>query len=439
MGKGVTGYLQEKYQSLIFRILLYFIFSAIAIAIVLGWSFASRIKPRFEQEVLPNLSQYIQYLVNDVGTPPDLDKAKDLSRRLPFELRIEGPDVDWSSSAKLSHADAYQLKPAPYPYNNYLISHHSEDHLLLVEREGYRFLFAVESSFRSGSKDRHGVLFMLLGGVLILLYLGVRGLFRPLMDVSTHLKKIGAGQLEETLNIPGNGELAQLAGGINQMTVEIKSMLESKAGLLLAISHELRSPITRMRINLELLEDGKTRQTLIEDLQEMEQLVSAILESERLNTRHAVLNRTSFDIAEAIEQIIDKYFVNCLINSDLSPIVVNMDEVRIRLLIKNVIDNACRYSSDSEQPVVISLSRSGHELVFSVVDSGPGVDEAELAQITDAFYRTDSSRLRKTGGYGLGLYLCKLIVEAHGGSLVMRSPVGEGMTVEARFPLETSH
>ncbi|MCP3689099.1 MAG: HAMP domain-containing histidine kinase [Gammaproteobacteria bacterium] len=439
MAKGITGYLQEKYQSLIFRILLYFIFSALAIAIVLGWSFASRIKPRFEQEVLPNLSQYIQYLVNDVGTPPDLDRAKDLSRRLPFELRIEGPELDWTSSSKLNHADEYQLQPAPYPYNNYLISHHSEDHLLLVEHDGYRFLFAVESSFRSGSKDRHGVLFMLLGGVLILLYLGVRRLFRPLLDVSRHLKKIGTGQLDETLNIPGNGELAQLAKGINQMTVEIKSMLESKAGLLLAISHELRSPITRMRINLELLEDAKTRQTLVDDLQEMEQLVSAILESERLNTRHAVLNRTSFNMAEIIENTINQYFENYLIYSELSNIVVKMDEVRIRLLIKNIIDNACRYSSDSEMPVMVSLTSSAHELIFSVVDSGPGVDEAEIAHITDAFYRTDSSRLRKTGGYGLGLYLCRLIVEAHGGRLIISSARGQGMTVEAHFPLDTNH
>ncbi|MCP4488913.1 MAG: HAMP domain-containing histidine kinase [Gammaproteobacteria bacterium] len=440
MGKGVAGYLQEKYQSLIFRILLYFVFSALTVAMVLGWNFVNRVKPRFEQEVLPNLSQYIQYLVNDVGTPPDLDKARDLSRRLPFELRIEGPGVDWSSSANVRPIDQYQLRLAPYPYNSYLISSdHGEDHLLLVEREDYYFLFVVESSFQSGSKSRHGVLFILLGGILILLYLGVRRLFRPLSEISTHLKKIGAGQLDETLDIAGSGELAQLAGGINQMVVEIKSMLEGKAGLLLAISHELRSPITRMRINLELLEDGKTRQALIDDLQEMEQLVSGILETERLDTRHAVLNRTVFNLAEAIEQVISQYFESYRIDSMFAKTVVNMDEVRIRLLVKNIIDNACRYSSDSEKPVVVRLHKFNQELVFSVVDSGPGVDEAELAHITEAFYRTDNARLRKTGGYGLGLYLCWLIVEAHGGRLVIHSAMGEGMTVEAHFPLETNY
>ncbi len=432
----MLSYLKEKYQSLVFRILLYFVLSTVVVAIVLGWNFASRIKPRFENEVLPNLSQYIQYLVDDIGAPPDLAKAKELTRRLPFELRIEGPNTDWASNDSLQPIADYRLHRAPTPYHRYRIGGRHERQLLMLERDAYRYMFTVESGFRSGSRNRHWVLFILLGGTLVLLYLGIRRLFKPLSDISVHLKKIGAGQLDESLVIPGNGEIAQLASGINQMTVEIKSMLESKAGLLLAISHELRSPITRMRINLELLEEHKIRQTLIDDLQEMEQLVSGILETERLNTRHAVLNRSTFNLAETIEQVISQYFENCRIDSNLATTAVNMDEVRIRLLVKNIIDNACRYSSDSEVRVVVNLAKSDQELIFSVIDSGPGVDEAELAHITEAFYRTDSARLRKTGGYGLGLYLCRLIVEAHGGSLVIQSTVGEGMTVEAHFPHE---
>jgi signal transduction histidine kinase len=90
----------------------------------------------------------------------------------------------------------------------------------------------------------------------------------------------------------GGDELSILANGINGMSTLIKSMLDSKAGLLLAISHELRSPNTRMRVNLELLDELSMHDALIDDFKEMEQLVSSILESEKLNTVHAPSNRT---------------------------------------------------------------------------------------------------------------------------------------------------
>ena len=434
MIRRLSGYMREKYQSLIFRILLYFLISALAVALVLGWNFASRIKPRFENEVLPNLAQYIQYLVNDVGTPPDLNRAKSLADKLPFEMRIEGPGVDWASTIGLRAIDHYHFHNAPYPYQQYHISRRHRDHLLLVESGDFQYLFAVDSSFHSGSRDRHWLLFVLLGGILLLLYFVIRRLFQPLEEITQHLKKIGSGDLDRNLDIKGTSEIAQLGHGINQMSVEIKSMLESKTGLLLAISHELRSPLTRMRVNLELLEDNPIQATLIQDVQEMEDLVSGILESERLNTRHAVLNLTHFDLAGVIPPIIKRYFKHCPIETELASEDVYMDEVRIRLLIKNLIDNACRYSNDTDQPVMIAVKSLDDKIELSVTDHGPGVRAEEITRLTEPFYRTDAGRLRKTGGYGLGLYLCKLIVEAHQGRLDIQSNSGQGLHVIAVFP-----
>lgn len=435
MVKRIKQYFIDYYQSLIFRVLLYFVISALAVAIVLGWNFASRIKPHFENEILPNLSQYLQYLVQDIGSPPNLEKARSLTDRLQFEIRIEGVGVEWSSTPRLRPIDAYRFEPAPFPYQKYSISRRDRDHLLLLEVEQYRYLFSVKNSFRSGSRYRHWLLFVLLAGILVILYLASRRLFSPVSDISQHVKKIGDGQLDQPVEVRGKGELAQLAQGINDMTVEIKSMLESKAGLLLAISHELRSPITRMRINLELLDDVEKRQVLVQDVQEMEELVSTILESERLNTRHASLNRSYFDMAEPVSMIIDQQFDACLIDKKLCSVMVNLDEVRIKLLIRNIIDNACRHSLDSNKAVEVELGLENNMLFFSVVDYGPGVDAKDLAHLTEPFYRADSARLRNTGGYGLGLYLCRLIVEAHGGKLELASETGQGMTVIVRIPV----
>ncbi len=427
-------YLSDKYQSLVFKILLYFVVSALAIAMILSWNFASRIKPRFDNEVLPNLSQYIQYLVSDIGTPPDIQKAQALANRLPFELRIEGPDLIWSSTRSLLVIDQYDLRTAPNPYQMYQISRRHDKHLLLVENQDYRYLFAVESSFRSESGFRHWILFLMLAGILALLYLGIRRQFQPLTVISSHLKKIGSGQLSDPIKIQGRGELTQLANGINQMAIEIKSMLESKAGLLLAISHELRSPMTRMRINLELVEDNRMQEPLISDLQEMEALVSGLLESERLNTKHAILNRSLFDLAEVADDVIMRYFSDCKIDRSLAPTMVKFDEVRIRLLLKNLIGNACRYSQNSGEAVKVTLQTVEKEVHFCILDKGPGINADELKHITEPFYRTDSARLRKTGGYGLGLYLCKLVAEAHNGYLEIESKAGEGVSVLVRLP-----
>ncbi len=435
MVNRIKDYLTQQYQSLIFRILLYFVISALAVALVLGWNFINRIKPHFDNDILPNLSQYIQYLVKDIGMPPDLEKAESLTDRLPFELRIDGAGVDWSSTPKLAAIDSYHLRPAPHPYQVYWISRHGRDHLLMLEEGEYRYLFSVNNNLRSGSSYRHWLLFALLAGILIFLYLSIRRLFNPVRDISGHLRKIGTGQLDQSIEVKGKGELAQLAHGINDMTIEIKSMLESKAGILLAISHELRSPITRMRINLELLDDDEKRQVLVQDLHEMEELVSTILESERLNTRHASLNRSHFDMAELVSRIIDQHFEACSISKKLSSVMVNFDELRIKLLIRNIIDNACRHSLDSNKAVEVELGLEDNMLVFSVIDYGPGVEAKDLAHLTEAFYRADSARLRNTGGYGLGLYLCRLIVEAHGGKLELQSEPGQGMTVIVRIPV----
>jgi hypothetical protein len=153
-------YLQTKWQSLIFRLLFYFLVSILALAVVLGISFAKRVKPHV----------YIEYLIDDIGIPPDLEVAKRLADDLPFELRIEGQGVKWSSSTRLGAISRYRFEAAPAPYDNVYFSHHGRSEYLLIELHGYRYLFAVDNSFRRGQERRHGYLFVFLGLILFALY-----------------------------------------------------------------------------------------------------------------------------------------------------------------------------------------------------------------------------------------------------------------------------
>ena len=166
----------------------------------------------------------------------------------------------------------------------------------MIIKDGYQYLFTVDNSFRRGSERRHWVLFVLFGAVLLLLYFLIRRMFKPIEAISEQVRKIGEGNLEQAVLTGGKGEIALLATGINRMSDQIREMLESKSSLLLAISHELRSPITRIRVNLELLNESDIQQKLIDDVREMETLISSILESEKLSASHAPLTRSRCEV-----------------------------------------------------------------------------------------------------------------------------------------------
>ena len=431
-------YLQARWQSLIFRLLFYFLISMLALAVILATSFTQRLKPHVQNEILPNVARYIEYLIEDIGDPPDLSTAQQLANELPFEIRIEGKDVDWASSPKLGTIASYDFKQAPRPYDNVYFSHHRRDQYLLIQQQGYQYLFAVDNSFRRGSERRHWVLFVALGTILFLLYFAIRRMFRPIGVISTQVKKIGEGDLAQAVELKGRGELALLAAGINRMAEQIRAMLESKSSLLLAISHELRSPITRMRVNLELLDESEIQQKLIEDIREMETLVAAILESEKLNNGHAPLNLSRCELLNLIEEIVQLHPCRNRIKTSMSPVTLEVDQLRIKLLIKNLLDNACHYSSDEQDLVDLSLRHDQKHVVIEVQDRGMGISAEDIPRLTEAFYRPDHARQRDTGGYGLGLYLCKLIVEAHAGEIIIESEPGTGTRVIVKLPFDNS-
>ena len=432
------SYLQARWQSLVFRLMFFFLVSMLALAVILAGSFAKRLKPHVQHEILPNVERYIEYLIDDIGDPPDLSVAQQLADQLPFEVRIEGRGVDWTSSPRLKAIAGYEFEPAPHPYDNVYLSHHRRNQYLLIQKQGYQYLFAVDNSFRRGSERRHWVLFLLLGSILLVLYLLIRRMFKPIEAMSEQVRKIGEGDLRQDILTEGKGELGMLAAGINRMSGQIKAMLESKSALLLAISHELRSPITRMRVNLELLEESDIQQKLIDDIREMETLIASILESEKLNTSHAPLMLNRCEMLGLVEEVIKVHPCRNRISSRLSPVELEVDQLRVKLLIKNLLDNACHYSVEDQGEVEISLSHDKEKVSIEVRDRGVGINTEDISRVTEPFYRPDNSRQRDTGGYGLGLYLCKLIVEAHGGQIVIESEPGNGTKVIVILPLDNS-
>jgi signal transduction histidine kinase len=269
----------------------------------------------------------------------------------------------------------------------------------------------------------------------------VRRLLRPLDDIRAGALRFGTGDFTQPIAVRHThhpDELGELASTINTMAADIQQMLDAKRSLLLAISHELRSPLTRARLNTELLPETEelqaSRDALLSDLALMRDLVTDLLESERLSARHAALHCEPVDLNALAQEVmgsLDKA-VQQDIAADLP--ALQLDPTRMRLLLRNLLDNALRHSVEASQAPMLHIAavkQGGVEL--SVRDFGSGVPPEQLPNLAQAFYRPDAARTRDDGGVGLGLYLCKLVALAHGGTFTIAN-ASPGLVITVTLP-----
>lgn len=279
-----------------------------------------------------------------------------------------------------------------------------------------------------------GILF-----VLGLLYFFLRRMISPLKDIKKSVKRIGAGELDHRISIKRHDELGNLSSEINTMADDIKNMLEAKRQLLLAISHELRSPVTRAKVATSLMDEGDLKEGIESDLKEMETMVSGLLEAEQLNDRHQALKLTEADINSLIENIISRYFPDEPIQQKLDKNLSShaLDEARFQFVIKNLLGNALKYRKQANDEISIISRQSDKEWTIVVEDQGIGIPQDHIPHLSEPFYRVDPSRHRETGGYGLGLYIIKMIVAAHRGKLLIESQEDVGTRVTIHVPFSS--
>ena len=232
-------------------------------------------------------------------------------------------------------------------------------------------------------------------------------------------------------------ELKALAEAFNDMTDRIREMLHTKEQLMLDVSHELRSPLTRMKVALEFLPEGQAKDSLKSDIAEMEAMINEILETARMHHLHGNLKRQLINLADHLEGILVD-FVNqppSVQAGDFpAEIELNVDPEQIKTVFQNILTNAIKFSAPDDKPVMISVIKQANFTVVRILDHGIGIPPDELPFIFEPFYRVDKSRSKRTGGYGLGLSLCKTIMEAHGGRIEVDSKPGVGTCVSMFFP-----
>jgi len=431
-----------RQHSISVRLIGLFLLTALLLVVVVRTGFHFTFKNDLRDLTRPHIAEYVQHLIDRIGDPPDIERAKALSTRLPVDIHIRGPQQRWSSTGKppmrIARPERWHRHRLPNGRVVHVVKAGNE--FRLRTRMGDHHLILIPHGMQSGEWTPLfgiGTILAVLA-VIALTYHLIRRLFRPVQEIRTGINRIGAGDLKHRIQINRKDELGELASNINTMANDIEQMLEAKRQLLLAISHELRSPLTRAKVNLELLTPSCSTKALEHDLREMETLLNELLETERLNSRHASLNLTASDPAKLIQEVITEHFPENKIQTELQQpdTFISLDPVRIKLLVKNLLENALRHTPTEATPPKISSRLEESHWLLEVHDHGHGIPAEHLPHITEPFYRADASRHRETGGYGLGLYLCRVIAEAHGGNLKVESHVGEGTQIKIAVPLE---
>jgi signal transduction histidine kinase len=369
----------------------------------------------------PLAADYVDRLAAEIGSPPSAERALALTQRLPISVRIEGPLVQFESHPRRPRV---RLDP------------NAAEHGFGLARstaDGHSIHFGLAAAPDPGRPRVFG--WITLAALLALTaaaYATVRRQLRPLQDIGAGVLAFGQGRFDTPIPVRRHDELGDLASRINSMATSLQGMLDAKRALLLAMSHELRSPLTRARVNAELLDDSAERSALLRDLGEMRELITSLLESERLAQGHSALQAEAVDLGALAQEVVQAMAalpgapaVTLQVLDHPAP--VQADPTRLRLLLRNLLENALRHGADPGTPTgrptapTLFLRReSDGRLALGVRDFGPGVPADQLAQLAQAFYRPDSARTRASGGVGLGLYLCRLVAQAHGGELRIR-------------------
>lgn len=276
---------------------------------------------------------------------------------------------------------------------------------------------------------------VLLGQLALMIactWLAVRIAIRPLTRLAQAVETLDPNTHAIHLDEKGPTEVAYAARAFNAMQARIAAYLKERMQLLAAISHDLQTPITRMKLRAEFMDDSSEKDKLWNDLGEMEHLVrEGVAYARSIHGATEESRRTDLD-SFLDSLVFDYQDMGKDVQLDgKSAAVINTRPHALRRVLVNLIDNALKFAGAAELWVETKADGS---LSVKVMDRGPGIAEEELAQVMEPFYRVENSRNRSTGGTGLGLAIAQQLALAIGGSLTLSNREGGGLCAELRLP-----
>jgi len=253
----------------------------------------------------------------------------------------------------------------------------------------------------------------------------------PLTAVARMAERLGADATIARLPERGPLEVQQMARAFNRMQERIQAFVADRTNLLVAITHDLRTPITRLKLRTEFIEDDEVREKTAADLDQMEKMISSVLSFAK--GEYESEERSNLDLGALLQSV-------CADMSDIGrpaefdgkgPVAFMGRPLALKRAFTNLIDNAVKYGACAR----VSLTGDQQHAIVRIEDDGPGIPEAEMDKVFEPFYRIDRGRNVDAGGTGLGLSLTRSIIRAHGGEIKFSNRHPKGLQVEVALPL----
>jgi two-component system sensor histidine kinase CpxA len=306
----------------------------------------------------------------------------------------------------------------------------------------YWFFFIVPRTSLAPSFLTPEHLFFMLAAVLLCYWLALH-LTSPVRALQKAVERFGSGDFTARVNSNRRDELGELANTFDRMAARTETLLTAERRLLLDISHELRSPLARLGVAIELARTGENLEAALNRIQKesdrLNALLGQLLQVTRAEGDPSSLRRDPVRLDELVQQLVDESTIEASAHGcqlhyrQGEPVTVEGDPELLRRAMENVIRNAIRYSPPATA-VEVSLGRRNSTAVVDVRDHGPGVPEEALPRLFDAFYRVEKSRDTSSGGIGLGLSIARRAIELHKGGIRARNAL-PGLEVEMELPV----
>ncbi len=441
MAELLRGLRSLPQRSIFFKLFLIFLGTALLLILVIRGFFHLALdrNQAFKADLFRNLSKYSRQLVEELGNPPDQERARLLAKELGIQVMVKTPESMWATDPYLPQITDLTVD-GTLSNGESKVGQYRRHPFVMIERDETQvILFFLRRPFGDLPTWSFALLVGLVGLILGGGYAVARWLFRPLNWLTAGVGEVAKGHFDYRVPIRSSDEFGRLTESFNEMAKKVREMIRTRDRLLLDVSHELRSPLTRMKLAVEFVQEESTKEKLQQEIRELESMVTELLESERLDSETGGLTRTVTDLIPMVKEIVESYASGdpaVHLVSAPEHIFLPMDHQRVHMAIRNLVENAVKYSRPEYGPVTIQVEQKNDSVFVSVQDHGPGIPQEEHVRIFEPFYRVDPSRNRNTGGYGLGLSLVRKVMVAHGGEVLLQSELDRGSIFTLRFPVQ---
>jgi signal transduction histidine kinase len=259
----------------------------------------------------------------------------------------------------------------------------------------------------------------------------VRRVTSPLASLAAAAQRLGGDLNAPPMAESGTAEVRQASRAFNTMQTQLRGLIENRTRMLAAISHDLRTPLTLLRLRAENVADAQEREKMLATIDEMDRMVAATLQAARDEAKAEGRRRT--DLTALLASVVDD-MADAGLPVEMepaSPMIYECQASALKRALTNLLDNAVKYGKRAHASIV----STPQAVEITIDDDGPGIPDAELANVFQPFYRVEGSRSRETGGIGLGLAIALSVVLGHGGELTLTNRPEGGLRARIRLPV----